>query len=163
TAKDESKNYGATFSPDGTTQFTASGLLYSDTVSSVTLTSSGYTATATIAGSPYAITPSAAVGTGLGNYTISYATGNLTVNTVTSVTLTSAGSAAAATVAGSPYAITPSAAVGTGLANYTISYATGKLTVNAVTLTITAKEASKNYGQTVTFTGSEFDTAGTLY
>ena len=37
-------------------------------------------ATATVAGSPYAIVPSAAVGTGLGNYTISYVNGTLTVN-----------------------------------------------------------------------------------
>src|SRR5204863_7827376 len=73
TAKDESKTFGTTFTPDGTTQFTTSGLVGTDSVSSVTLASSGYVATATIAGSPYAITPRAAVGTGLGNYTISYA------------------------------------------------------------------------------------------
>jgi hypothetical protein len=36
--------------------------------------------TATVAGGPYAITGSAATGTGLGNYTISYVSGNLTVN-----------------------------------------------------------------------------------
>ena len=33
-----------------------------------------------MSGSPYSITPSAAVGTGLGNYTISYVNGTLTVN-----------------------------------------------------------------------------------
>ena len=46
----------------------------------MTLTSAGAAATATVAGSPYAITPSAAVGTGLGNYTITYVDGELTVD-----------------------------------------------------------------------------------
>src|SRR5207245_4515762 len=46
TAKDESKTYGATFTPDGTSQFTTSGLVNGNTVSSVTLSSSGYAATA---------------------------------------------------------------------------------------------------------------------
>src|SRR5208282_331064 len=36
--------------------------------------------TAAVAGSPYSIIPSAAVGTGLGNYTISYVNGSLTVS-----------------------------------------------------------------------------------
>ncbi|HEX5887063.1 MAG TPA: MBG domain-containing protein, partial [Pyrinomonadaceae bacterium] len=49
-------------------------------VDSITLTSSGAAATATVAGSPYAIIPSAAVGTGLGNYNISYVNGSLTVD-----------------------------------------------------------------------------------
>ena len=44
-----------------------------------TLTSPGAAATATVAGSPYPITASAAVGSGLGNYTISYVPGSLTV------------------------------------------------------------------------------------
>src|SRR4029078_11492665 len=57
------------------------GLLFSDTVASITLSSGGYVATATVAGSPYAITPSGATGTGLGNYTISYINGSFTVNT----------------------------------------------------------------------------------
>ena len=42
--------------------------------------SAGAAATATVAGSPYAIIPSAAVGTGLGNYNISYVNGSLTVD-----------------------------------------------------------------------------------
>ena len=78
---------------DGGTEFTipAGQLVNGNTVTSVTLTSAGTVATATVAGSPYAITPSAAVGTGLGNYTISYhnAAIGLTVNkahlTVTAV------------------------------------------------------------------------------
>ncbi len=62
------------------TEFTTSGLVNSDTVTSVTLTSPGAAATAAVAGSPYSIIPSAAVGTGLGNYNISYVDGSLTVN-----------------------------------------------------------------------------------
>ena len=56
----------------------------SDSVASVTLTSAGAAATATVAGSPYTITPSAAVGTGLANYIISYhdASIGLTVNAI---------------------------------------------------------------------------------
>jgi hypothetical protein len=46
----------------------------------VTESSNGAAASATVAGSPYAIVPSGAVGTGLDNYTISYANGSLTVN-----------------------------------------------------------------------------------
>ena len=59
------------------TEFTASGLLGSDSVASVTLTSPGAAATSTVAGSPYAITPSAAVGVGLANYAITYVDGTL--------------------------------------------------------------------------------------
>ncbi len=72
TAASETKSYGATFAPSGTTQFTTSGLVNSDTVTSVSLTSGGYAATATVEDSPYTITPSAAVGSGLGNYNISF-------------------------------------------------------------------------------------------
>src|SRR5213075_1572413 len=84
-------------------------------------------------------------------------------DSVTSVTLTSTGSAVSATVGGSPYAIVPSAALGSGLGNYIISYHDGSLTVNAIALNITANNQSKNYGDTFTFTGSEFTTgAGEL-
>ena len=51
----------------------------SDTVTSVTLMSSGALASASVAGSPYNIVPSAAVGTGLSNYTITYINGSLTI------------------------------------------------------------------------------------
>jgi len=92
TANDRTKFYGDTVTFGGT-EFTipAGQLVNGNTVTSVTLTSAGTVATATVAGSPYAITPSAAVGTGLGNYTISYhnAAIGLTVNkahlTVTAV------------------------------------------------------------------------------
>ena len=77
TANNASKNYGQTVTFAGT-EFTASGLVGSDSVSSVTLTSAGATNTAIVG--TYSIVPSAASGTGLGNYTISYTNGTLTVN-----------------------------------------------------------------------------------
>jgi hypothetical protein len=80
TSNNRTKTYGQTVTFVGT-EFTASGLLNSDAVSSVTLTSSGVVAAATVAGSPYTIVASAAVGTGLSNYTITYANGALAVNT----------------------------------------------------------------------------------
>jgi len=61
-------------SPD----FTVGTLYNGDSVASITLTCPGYAAGA-LPGSPYTITPSAAVGTGLGNYTIGYVTGQLTI------------------------------------------------------------------------------------
>ena len=81
TATNATKNYGAVQVFAGT-EFLTSGLLNSDAVSSVTLTSAGAAATASVAGSPYTITPSAATGTGLANYTITYANGQLTLNAV---------------------------------------------------------------------------------
>jgi hypothetical protein len=82
TAKPQSKTYGTALTL-GTTAFTTSGLLNSDTVTGVTLTSTGGAATAGVSGSPYQIVPSAAVGTGLANYTISYVDGKLTVTAAT--------------------------------------------------------------------------------
>jgi uncharacterized delta-60 repeat protein len=79
TATDQTKTYGQTLTFAGT-EFTVSGLLNGDSVAQVTLVSPGAAATATVAGSPYAITASSAVGTGLGNYTIAYVNGTLTVN-----------------------------------------------------------------------------------
>lgn len=78
TASNQSKTYGA-IATLGTTAFTTSGLVNGDTVSGVTLSSTGAGAAATVAGGPYAITASAALGSGLTNYTISYANGLLTV------------------------------------------------------------------------------------
>ena len=47
-----------------------------------------------------------------------------------------------------------------GLDNYTISYVNGSLTVNPAALTVTANSATKTYGDTVTFAGTEFTTDG---
>jgi hypothetical protein len=83
--------------------------------------------------------------------------------TVSAVTLASAGAAATAGVAGSPYAIVASNATGGGTfaaSNYAITYVDGQLTVNPASLTVTANDAVKSYGQTVTFTGTEFTSTG---
>jgi MBG domain-containing protein len=68
------KVYGTPFTPAG---FTATGLQNGDTVASVTLTSAGSPAAAAVGS--YDIVPSAAAGTGLANYSISYANGTLKV------------------------------------------------------------------------------------
>ena len=154
TANSTSKTFG-TSETFGTDAFTQSGLVTAngDTITSVTETSTGAPATATVGS--YSIVPSAATGTGLANYTIDYVDGTLTVNpatvtltitadaesktygtletfsstafmenglvngdTITSVTETSAGASVSANVG--TYAIVPSAAIGTGLSNYTI-------------------------------------------
>jgi hypothetical protein len=78
TANNQGKVYGEVFTFDGD-EFTAVGLVNSDAVTSVTLVSDGAPALATVAGSPYAIVASAAVGTGLENYTITYVDGTFTV------------------------------------------------------------------------------------
>src|SRR6266540_2887557 len=83
TANNRTKTYGDTVTFAGTEFSTGAGqLVNGNTVTSVTLASAGAVATASVSGSPYSITPSAAVGTGLGNYTISYhnAAIGLTVN-----------------------------------------------------------------------------------
>ena len=85
TASDVSKTYGDTYTFDTTTpstDFSVTGTLYfSDSVSSVTLSSPGTAATATFMapGPTYAITISNAVGTGLSNYAINYTPGTLTI------------------------------------------------------------------------------------
>src|SRR5439155_300581 len=79
TASSRTKTYGQAVTFAGT-EFATSGLTNSDTVASVTLSSTGAVATATVAGSPYAIVACAAVGTGLANYTITYHDGQLTVD-----------------------------------------------------------------------------------
>jgi filamentous hemagglutinin family protein len=77
-ADDASKTYGQT---PTLTAFTASGLQYGETIGSVSETSAGTSATASVSGGPYAITPSAATGGtfSTGNYAITYANGSLTV------------------------------------------------------------------------------------
>ncbi|MFZ3308199.1 MAG: MBG domain-containing protein, partial [Xanthobacteraceae bacterium] len=82
TANGFNKQYGDTYTFAGT-EFSTSGLVNGDTVSTVSLTSGGAAATATVAGGPYAIAVSNAQGNGLGNYTISYHNGTLTVTPVT--------------------------------------------------------------------------------
>ena len=56
------------------------GLVNTDTVTSVTLSSTGAAATATVAGSPYVIVIGGALGSGLANYDIEYVNGELEVD-----------------------------------------------------------------------------------
>ena len=152
TPTSESKTYGSVYA---LTAYTVAGLQNSDTVTGVTLASSGTVATAAVGS--YAITASAATGSGLSNYSITYATGStLTVSaavltitptsesktygstyTLTAYTATGlqnsdtvtgvtlASSGTVATATVGSYAITASAATGSGLSNYSITYATG--------------------------------------
>ena len=80
TANNDSKTYG-TLKTFSSTAFTESGLVNGDTITGVTETSTGAPASATVG--TYNIVPSAATGTGLGNYTIGYVNGTLTVNPAT--------------------------------------------------------------------------------
>lgn len=78
TAVDLTKNFGEVAVP---TAFTQAGLVNGETVGGATLTSPGTPASATVAGSPYPIIPSAATGGTFTptNYTIAYVNGALTV------------------------------------------------------------------------------------
>ena len=86
TASNASKTYGQTPTLSG---FTSTALQNGETIGSVTETSSGTAATASVLGGPYAITPSGATGGTFtaSNYTIGYANGTLTVNPA-SITVT---------------------------------------------------------------------------
>ena len=86
TANNQSKCFNQAFTFVGT-EFTSSGLISPDAVTSVTLTSAGTDASASVNGSPYSIVPSSAIGTGLDNYTISYKNGTLTVNPLPTPTI----------------------------------------------------------------------------
>uniref|UniRef100_UPI00292FC1EA beta strand repeat-containing protein n=1 Tax=Pedobacter heparinus TaxID=984 RepID=UPI00292FC1EA len=89
TAGNRSKTYGDLVSFAGTA-FTAAGLINGHVVTGVTLTSTGAAATASVAGSTYPITASAATGTGLDNYNITYIDGALSV-TPKALTVTASG------------------------------------------------------------------------
>jgi serine protease AprX len=75
-ANNITKAFGTTYTFAGT-EFTATGLFSPDSVASVTLTSAG--AAAGAAGGFYPIVPSAAVGSGLGNYVVTYVNGSFRV------------------------------------------------------------------------------------
>ncbi len=78
TADDRAKTQGYSVTFAGT-EFAAVGLVNSDSITSVTLTSAG--ADASAPNGDYPIIASAAVGTGLANYSITYVNGTLTVST----------------------------------------------------------------------------------
>ena len=81
TANNQLKSYGQMFTFAGT-ELTTSGLQNGETVGSATLASAGAVNTAHVAGSPYAITASAATGGTFtpSDYTITYNDGAMTVN-----------------------------------------------------------------------------------
>jgi putative NADPH-quinone reductase len=185
TANNRTKTYVQTVTFAGT-EFTSAGLVNGDTVTSVTLTSSGAAVTATVAGSPYSIVPSAAVGTGLANYTITYVNGTLTVTLLVPVVtwtnpvpiiygtaLTSIQLNATSNVLGI-FAYTPTNGsvlnAGTNIlsaiftptdtVDYTSVTNTVSLVVSNAPLTITATNRSKIYGQTISLSGTEFTTIG---
>lgn len=87
TANNQLKCFGQVFTFSGK-EFTVSGLVNSDAVSSVTLTSAGSGAGAAVGS--YSIVPSSALGTGLSNYSITYNNGTLTIpeNTITAPSVT---------------------------------------------------------------------------
>ncbi len=145
TANNRTKTYGDTVTFAGTEFTTGAGqLVNGNTVTSVTLTSTGSAATATVAGSPYAILASAAVGTGLGNYTISYhnAPIGLAVNK------------ANATVTVTAYNVTYNGQPHT--ATYTITGVNGETgaTVGSVTLNTTHTNAGTYVSDSWSFTGT---------
>ncbi len=77
TASNLSKTYGQNLTFAGR-EFAASGLKFSDNVTGATLMSAGSMSNAAAGTYPIAVTN--AIGTGLGNYTITYNNGTLTVN-----------------------------------------------------------------------------------
>ncbi|CAG4925128.1 unnamed protein product [Acidocella sp. C78] len=121
TPGNQTKTYGQALAL-GTTDFTVSGLLNNDRVTSVTLSSAGASATAAVGASPYAIAGSNATGTGLSNYTISYDTGSLTVNP------------AALTITPGNQAKTYGQALALGTTNFSVSGLLGNDRVTGVTL-----------------------------
>jgi len=175
TAGDTNKVYGATLNP---TAYSVAGLLNGDTVTNLTLASSGSVSNAAVGG--YAISASGASGVGLANYTIGYNSGTLTVgaaslqitagdtNKVYGTTLnpvaysvtgllngdsvtnvTLTSPGSAGTATVGGYAINASGASGVGLANYTVGYTSGTLTVSAASLLVTAVDTNKVYGATL--------------
>ncbi len=189
-AQDQGKTYGDTFNFNGT-EFTTSGLLNSDTVDSVSLTSAGAVNTANVG--DYDIEGSNASGSGLANYTINYVDGTLTVSpaeltitanddskvydavaynggngvmysgfvngendSVLGGVLSYGGDSQGATNVGT-YTITAS---GLTSGNYNITYIDGDLDITPADLVITANDQSKTYGDTFSFSGSEFMSSG---
>jgi len=194
TAKDQTKQYGNTFQFAGT-EFTATGLLNSDTISSVTLISPAAAGGATVVapGPTYPIIPSNATGPALGNYfpIVNYLPGTMTVNPapltvtannqtkvygngfvfagtefttgqlfngdqVTSASMTSVGATPIALyTAGPAYPISIGNAVGTGLGNYLVSYSPGTMTLTQRPLPVTAVSGAKFYGTAPSFSGTQ--------
>ncbi|MCW0394521.1 hypothetical protein NB696_000263 [Xanthomonas sacchari] len=179
TATSGSKTYGSTLNLSG---YRVSGLIGSDSVSGVALSSAGAGSGAAVGN--YAVTASGATGAGLSNYVVNYVDGSLRVDPATlrivandanktyggtvnlsgysvsgllngdTVSGVALGSAGAgAGAAVGNYAITASGATGAGLSNYVVTYVDGSLRVDPATLRIVANDANKTYGGTVNLSG----------
>ncbi|MDY4340859.1 MBG domain-containing protein [Xanthomonas sp. LF07-6] len=179
TATSGSKTYGSTLNLSG---YRVSGLIGSDSVSGVALSSAGAGSGAAVGN--YAVTASGATGAGLSNYVVNYVDGSLRVDPATlrivandanktyggtvnlsgysvsgllngdTVSGVALGSAGAgAGAAVGNYAITASGATGAGLSNYVVTYVDGSLRVDPATLRIVANDANKIYGGTVNLSG----------
>jgi autotransporter-associated beta strand protein len=124
TANAQSTTYGTVISTGtGKTSFTSSGLINSDSITSVTLATT-QTATTAAGTSGITVTPSAAVGTGLSNYSITYSTGAVTVGTK-ALTITAN---AQSTTYGTPYT------TGSGSTAFTSSGLINSDSITSVTL-----------------------------
>jgi len=144
TASDTNKVYGTTRVFGGTEfAITSGALVNGNTLTSVTLTSSGANGTA-VAGT-YPITPSAAVGSGLVNYSITYSNGTMTVvPAALTVTANSTNKAYGTNriFAGTEFAITSGALVnGNTLTSVTLTSAGTNASAPAGTYPITASAA----------------------
>ncbi|MEI6084335.1 MAG: MBG domain-containing protein [Verrucomicrobiota bacterium] len=145
TATGPSKAYGTALTAGSSTvNFSTAVLLNSDAVTSVTLTpnAAGLSAS-TAAGSAYVVTPSAAVGSGLANYSIVYVAYNGTVGKATP------------TVVVTPYTVTydgnPHTATVTSITG--VNGETGA-TVGTVTLSTTHTAAGTYSSDSWSFTGT---------
>ncbi|UYK85851.1 filamentous hemagglutinin N-terminal domain-containing protein [Xanthomonas sacchari] len=179
TATSGSKTYGSTLNLSG---YRVSGLIGSDSVSAVALSSAGAGSGAAVGN--YAVTASGATGAGLSNYVVNYVDGSLRVDPATlrivandanktyggtvnlsgysvsgllngdTVSGVALGSAGAgAGAAVGNYTITASGATGAGLSNYVVNYVDGSLRVDPATLRIVANDANKTYGGTINLSG----------
>ncbi|NKA01207.1 MAG: filamentous hemagglutinin, partial [Proteobacteria bacterium] len=171
TANAQSTTYGTALTL-GTSNYIATGLINSDQVTAVTLLSnSAAIISATTSAGTYNITPSAASGSGLSNYNISYVNGSLTVNkaplTVTgsNTTVTYNGGVQTnntATISGNKgsdtfnilgYATGTNAATyndtlsvtSSAIGNYNVTYVNGSLKINKAPLTVTGATTSLTY------------------
>ena len=182
----------------GTVALPVTGLATGDTVSSVThviktgatVLSNTAIAQACATTNCYTDAVSAALGTGLSNYTIAYVSGTFNVSKA-ALTITQGNSTA--TYSGSAQTFTPSysvsgilgadsvsslstntqtgtnagsytgtisGATGTGLANYTIAYNPGTLTINGIPVYVTAANDTKVYGASITGGAITYNSSG---
>src|SRR5450756_74222 len=159
TATGPTKVYGTALTAGtSTTNFTASGAIAGETVTSVTLTpdAAGLSAT-TAAGAAYVVTPSLATGTGgflASNYTITYVAYNGTVGQKALTVTATAGQSKTYGAADPTFAYTfAPALVGSDVMSGALSRATGE---NVGTYAITQGTLTAGTNYTITFVSSTF-------